>query len=141
MITTIYKTIKKGRHRDGLFIKPYFGKRTAIVTIYFDETWDYEGDNQLMEQKNKVFGYAFIWHKLFSRRITVSKDPNRSLNNIYYYEYKWFKRKELIIAACEDEISIQITSYSFGYKLGPYFGGKAKAPHNINYKLIIDERL
>lgn len=160
-------SIKKNKHKDCIWkYFPKFSKYNTLDFYFeFDKSCLYELDaNQ--NQINKLIGFSYGHHHNNSVRIGWTGDELSDKIVLYSYVYnngvrhenkitEVFtnslyegvitydeSRKELTYKIClngksifhKEKIDFHV---KFGYLLRPYFGGKEKAPHDMQIDLII----
>ena len=133
--------IKKGRHYSGLRFKPFIKKSSQSVDVTFHEgcITSEEGNYQLNEQVNKLFGFGSINHKSNSDRIGWRYNSESGNIDLYNYKYVFFQRIIHVIKSVpinqKTRITLRGRTYWFGVNLFPYFGGKAVAPNDVKITL------
>jgi hypothetical protein len=154
--------IRRGRHRSRFAWCPFFKKKKTFIFV-FNETARYDiGENQ--DALNKLVGFSDggINHHKNSFRLAWRYNKEYDLVEIHAYTYLDGERTSQHIVDCQirqpmrveveirpDVYRVVVNRYRIsyynrsknikcGYKhmLWPYFGGKAKAPHNIWISLI-----
>ena len=154
------RTIKKGKHRSTCTTNLLYNLSEIETTVCFTDSCKYEGSEQLEEQINKLFGVTPLFPHRNSIRFGWNYNKIENKINIFSYTYRKgvrdthrIDRLDLNIVhhlnikfdnnyAClyinnDHKMSIPYKSY-FNFLLNPYFGGKEKAPHDINIYLDID---
>lgn len=147
--------IKKGQHNSGIHLSIHFKKEIEMKRqVLFDESCEYNIQNDDQEDVNKLFGVSFgLHHKNSARfgwRWSVDKRKIEILTYTYIDGVRDFVSLQFVdlnetltltLIAKADTYYFKIgtsellinknISPSYGYFLYPYFGGNKVAPHNI----------
>lgn len=152
--------VKKGQHRSGFYFSPVFSPTEIIRTVTFtDSCIYYPTHTQIAEQVNKLFGYSLGYHKDNSFRFGWRANWQDKCIELFAYTYlhkdryidyicnlplniphklSIYRKVDQITYVVGSENNIDHTIYitepisvEVGYKLFPFFGGKAVAPQNI----------
>jgi hypothetical protein len=137
-------TIEKGKHYAGCPLKNGFlwGLPFLSFDVYFTASCAYTGDIQTEEQVNKLFGYTtfpFLPH-LKSHRIGWRYSQTKGKIELFDYSYRYGKRTitylhDMALETWETIDIHPLTSKIWGFRLYPYFGGLAPAPHTMTLYL------
>lgn len=135
-------TIKKGKHYSGFRFKPFFRCKELEADVTFhDSCRYYEKDNtQLNHQINKLFGFGSINHHNNSNRLGWKYDHSNDRIQVLSYDYVdgLLITNHICYVGLREKIRLKIQSndtYYLGKYLFPYFGGKAKSPHDIKISI------
>jgi len=134
--------IRKNKHYSGFRFCPFIRCKEITIAVKFTDSCRYISDDlQLTEQINKLVGFGAIRHHRNSVRIGWRYNQAKDLIQLYIYEYKKGERLEPVLfesARIGQTKKLTLKSkklYWFGKFLWPYFGGKAKSPHDIKIKM------
>jgi len=140
LFTPVPKTyrVKKGNHYSGFRFKPFFKRKKLEADVVFHPSCRYyeEGNDQLNTQINKLFGFGSILHQHNSHRMGWRYDKINDKIILVEYIYKEGERvlKTFETVRINEKTRIVLESdkpYYFGVYRWLFFGGTAKAPHDI----------
>ena len=148
--------IKKGTHKSWQCPELILNRDIIRYIVRFDDSCRYNiGKDQ--GDINKLFGVGYFpHHQRNSVRIGWNYHPETDKIRLYAYWYingvrDWLYMDSVNIGEyvylsiyinrgthlidIKEKTFVIVSKGSFGYLLGPYFGGNQTAPHNINLEI------
>lgn len=133
-------TIRKGRHRSGIYFNPLIEPKSIKVFFKFSKSCNYDLHNEDQLDWNKLIGFSRGFHKNNSIRIAWRWSLDKHCIELTKYHYINGERvieEPFMDVELDKEYRVILTIPErehpcWGYMLYPYFGGTSVAPHHMS---------